>query len=59
MRNKFQEVFIGPHQCYNFLTNNEYSEKTFGLPVFILRNTIGDIDFSDIFDKVEKCAPKG
>jgi hypothetical protein len=33
---------------------NEYSDKTFGLLAFFLRKPLGDINFSDILDKVER-----
>jgi len=47
-------VSIGLYECYNFLTNNEYSDKTIGLFAFILRKSVGDINFSYIINEIEK-----
>jgi hypothetical protein len=36
------------------LSPHEYSDKTIGLLAFLLRKRVGDINFSDIFDKAEE-----
>ena len=33
---------------YDFLVPNEYYEQTIGLQSFLLRKSVGDINFSDI-----------
>ncbi|CAF3556939.1 unnamed protein product [Adineta steineri] len=49
----------GLFDCYNFLAPNEYSNKTFGLLAFLLRNSVGEINFSSILDEAEKNNEKG
>ncbi|CAF1076025.1 unnamed protein product [Adineta steineri] len=49
----------GLFECYNFLAPNEYSNKTFGLLAFLLRNSVGEINFSSILDEAEKNNEKG
>ncbi|UJR22445.1 hypothetical protein I4U23_025505 [Adineta vaga] len=44
----------GLFECYQFLSPNEYSEKTFGLLAFLVRSSVGEINFSPIMDEVEK-----
>jgi hypothetical protein len=41
------------------LAPNEYSEKTIGIQAFVLRKSVGDINFSDIIDESEKRSQKG
>ncbi|CAF3233159.1 unnamed protein product [Rotaria socialis] len=47
-------IVNGLFECYNFLSPNEYSEKTLGLLAFLLRKSVGEINFSDIIDEAEK-----
>ncbi|CAF4018359.1 unnamed protein product [Rotaria magnacalcarata] len=47
-------IVNGLFESYNFLAPNEYSEKTLGLLAFLLRKSIGEINFSDIIDDAEK-----
>ncbi|CAF1016883.1 unnamed protein product [Adineta steineri] len=48
------DIRAGLFDCYNFLAPNEYSNKTFGLLAFLLRNSVGEINFSYIIDEAEK-----
>jgi hypothetical protein len=36
------------------LAPNEYTENTIGIQAFLLRKSVGDINFSDIIDDSEK-----
>jgi hypothetical protein len=54
-----EDTLSTPFQCYNFLSPNEYSEETFGLLAFLLRKSVGDINFSDLMDEVEKPNQQG
>ncbi|UJR22444.1 hypothetical protein I4U23_025504 [Adineta vaga] len=47
-------VRTGLFECYAFLAPNEYSEKTFGLLAFLVRSSVGEINFSSIMDKVQQ-----
>jgi hypothetical protein len=53
-----QEKRNGLFHCYEFISPNEYSEKTIGLHAFLTR-PVGDINFSDIIDEVEKHGQAG
>ncbi|CAF1180582.1 unnamed protein product [Adineta steineri] len=48
------DIRAGLFDCYSFLAPNEYSNKTFGLLAFLLRNSVGEINFSYIIDEAEK-----
>ncbi|CAF1076007.1 unnamed protein product [Adineta steineri] len=48
------DIRAGLFDCYSFLAPNEYSNKTFGLLAFLLRNSVGEINFSSILDEAEK-----
>ncbi|CAF0767400.1 unnamed protein product [Adineta ricciae] len=54
-----QEVRSGLFDCYEFLAPNEYSEKTFGLLAWLVRNSVGEINFSSIMDEVERRGQHG
>jgi hypothetical protein len=41
------------------LSSHEYSDKTIGLLAFLLRKTVGDINFSDILHQAEKFNQQG
>ena len=45
--------------CYNFFAPHEYSEKTFGILAFLLRKSVGTINFSDIIHAVQKQNERG
>ncbi|CAF0805019.1 unnamed protein product [Rotaria sordida] len=47
-------IITGLFECYNFLSPNEYSNKTLGLLAFLIRKSVGEINFSDIMDEVDK-----
>ncbi|CAF1038256.1 unnamed protein product [Adineta ricciae] len=49
----------GLFQCYEFLAPNEYSDKTFGLLAFLIRNSVGEINFSSIMDEIERRTQSG
>ncbi|CAF0767381.1 unnamed protein product [Adineta ricciae] len=49
----------GLFQCYEFLAPNEYSDKTFGLLAFLVRNSVGEINFSSIMDEIERRTQSG
>ncbi|CAF1038276.1 unnamed protein product [Adineta ricciae] len=49
-----QEVRSGLFNCYEFLAPNEYSERTFGVLAWLVRNSVGEINFSSIIDEVER-----
>ncbi|CAF5042405.1 unnamed protein product, partial [Rotaria sp. Silwood1] len=52
-------IINGLFECYNFLLPNEYSNKTLGLLAFLLRKSVGEINFSDIMNEVEKRYQQG
>ncbi|CAF0951211.1 unnamed protein product [Didymodactylos carnosus] len=49
-----EKLLTGLLESYDFLCPNEYSAKTFGILAFLTRKGVGDINFSDLFDDIDK-----